>query len=559
MGKLGRRALVLLVAALSMLVFAACGDDDDDDGGGGGGGGAATKGGELNVAHTSFPDFLDPGLSYTVDGWEALHLAYTGLVTFANGNGDAGTEGAEVVPGLAEDMPEISDDGLSYKFTLRDGLKYSDGKPVKASDFKSSIERLLEQDSQGAGLGYTSIKGGADFLETKKGGVSGIVTDNAKRTIEITLAEPRGAFLYELAIPFASVVPGDTPAKNMTKSPPPGTGCYAIEDVNLNRSYELVRNKNFSPSLKGTAVDQCNADAIHVTIDPQTSSQVTKVLRGDLDFMVDNPPPDRVAELKGKYDDRFEQFPTNSTFYFFMDVEAPPFDNLKVRQAVNYAIDVNAINRAQGGVLSSAHTTLPPGVPGYDKSQDDLYPFDLEKAKSLIKEAGAEGEDVTVWSNPEPETQRTMEYYADTLNKIGLKAKIKNIPAEEYFVTIGTRKNKPQTGWANWFQDYPHPSDFIDILLNPDNVVDVGNNNYTYNANDKKLADMINDLNKEPELTDDVIKRWGEVDRYIQEQAYWGIYGNRKQSTFFSERMDFDSCKGEHAVWTHHWGMFCRK
>src|SRR5829696_2821514 len=247
MGKLGRRALVLLVAALSMLVFAACGDDDDDDGGGGGGGGAATKGGELNVAHTSFPDFLDPGLSYTVDGWEALHLAYTGLVTFANGNGDAGTEGAEVVPGLAEDMPEISDDGLSYKFTLRDGLKYSDGKPVKASDFKSSIERLLEQDSQGAGLGYTSIKGGADFLETKKGGVSGIVTDNAKRTIEITLAEPRGAFLYELAIPFASVVPGDTPAKNMTKSPPPGTGCYAIEDVNLNRSYELVRNKNFSP------------------------------------------------------------------------------------------------------------------------------------------------------------------------------------------------------------------------------------------------------------------------------------------------------------------------
>ena len=135
---------------------------------------------------------------------------------------------------------------------------------------------------------------------------------------------------------------------------------------------------------------------------------------------------------------------------------------------------MNAINRAQGGVLSPAHTTLPPGVPGYDDSQEDLYPFDLEKAKSLIQEAGAEGEEVTVWSNPEPETQRTMEYYADTLNQIGLNAEIRNIPAEEYFVTIGTRKNKPQTGWANWFQDYPHPSDFIDILLNPDNVVDVG-------------------------------------------------------------------------------------
>ena len=558
MGKLGRRALVLLVAALAMLAFASCGGDDDDDGGGGGGGGGG-KGGDLKITGTSYPDFLDPGLSYTVDGWEALHLAYTGLLTYATGDGTGGSDGAEVVPGLAEDMPKISKDGLTYDFTLRDGLKFSDGSPVKASDFKSSIERLLEQDSQGAGLGYTTIKGGAEFLESKKGGVPGIVTDDAKRTIKITLSEPRGAFLYELAIPFASVVPGDTPAKNMTKDPPPGTGCYMFKNVEINRSYELVRNPNFSPSLKGTAVDQCNPDSVSLTVDSQTSSQVTKIIRGDSDFMIDNPPPDRVAELKNKYKDRYEQFPTNSTFYFFMNVEAPPFDDLKVRQAVNYAIDVNAINRAQGGVLEAAHTTLPPGVPGYDDSQDDLYPFDLNKAKSLIKESGHEGDDVTVWSNPEPETQRTMEYYTDTLNQIGLNAKLKNIPAEEYFVTIGTRKNKPQTGWANWYQDYPHPADFIDILLNPDNVVAVGNNNYTYNANDKELAQEINDLNKEPELTDDVKKRWGEVDREIQEKAYWGIYGNRKQSTFFSERMDFDNCKGEHAVYTHHWGMFCTK
>ena len=164
MGKLGRRALVLLVAALSMLVIASCGGDDDDSGGSSGGGG--TKGGTLNIDHTSYPDFLDPGLSYTVDGWEALHLAYTGLVTFANGNGDAGTEGAKVIPGLAKDMPKISDDGLTYEFTLRDNLKFSDGTPVKASDFKHSIERLLEQDSQGAGLGYTTIKGGEEYLQS---------------------------------------------------------------------------------------------------------------------------------------------------------------------------------------------------------------------------------------------------------------------------------------------------------------------------------------------------------------------------------------------------------
>ena len=101
MGKLGMRALVLLVTALAMFAIAACGDDDDDGGGGGDAGGQT--GGTLNIAHTSYPDFLDPGLSYTVDGWEALHLAYTGLVTYSN---EEGAAGAEVVPGLAEELPD---------------------------------------------------------------------------------------------------------------------------------------------------------------------------------------------------------------------------------------------------------------------------------------------------------------------------------------------------------------------------------------------------------------------------------------------------------------------
>src|SRR5688572_18766993 len=113
MGMLSKRALALLVAALSAIAIAACGDDDDD-GGDAGAGGGGTTGGELNISHTSFPDFVDPGLSYTVDGWEVLHTAYTGLVTYATGDGNGGPEGAEVVPGLAEDLPEISEDGLTY-------------------------------------------------------------------------------------------------------------------------------------------------------------------------------------------------------------------------------------------------------------------------------------------------------------------------------------------------------------------------------------------------------------------------------------------------------------
>jgi peptide/nickel transport system substrate-binding protein len=549
-------ALVVLV--LAAFVVAACGDDNSSSGDKSSSGGAQTgakKGGTINIMGSSYPDFLDPALSYTVDGWEALSQAYPGLLTYPHKPGQAG---AEVVPGLAKDLPEVTTDGKTYTFQLRDGLKFSDGKPLKAGDFKASIERILAMDSQGAGLGFTNIVGAEDFLKTKKGGITGITADDATGEIVIKLVKPRGAFAYELSIPFAGIVPRDTPAKNQTKSPPPGAGRYMFQDVVVNRSYKLVANPNFSPALKGTAIDAGNADAFNVTIERSLPNQATKISQGTSDFMIDIPPADRIREIKTKYASRYHEFPTNSSFYFFLNSEVPPFNNVKARQAANYAVDVNAINRIQGGVLAPANTILPPGVPGH-KDWPDLYPFDLAKAKQLVQESGTAGAEVTVWGNPETPTKPTVEYWADTLNKIGYKAKVKIVPAETYFTSIGDRATKAQTGWANWFQDYPHPSDFIDILLNPDKVVATGNNNYSYNAADKELAQEINALNNEPELTDEVKNRWAEVDRKIQEKAYWAIYGNRKQSTFMSDKMDFEKCKGEHSVWTHDWAEFCLK
>ncbi len=542
-----------LAVAVISVVLAACGSSDK---GGSTSGGTGKAGGTINILGTSYPDFLDPALSYTVDGWEALSQVYPGLLTYEH---KPGLAGAKVVPGLAEALPTVSKDGKTWDFTLRKGLKFSDGTPVKASDFKASIERLLKMDSQGSGLGFTNIVGGAEYLKSKKGGVTGITADDAAGTIKIELVKPRGDFAYQLGLPFAGVVPASTPAENQTKNPPPGTGRYAFKDVVVNRSYKLVANPNFSESLKGTAIDAGKAAGFNVTIDKQLATQVTKITNNTADFMIDNPPADRVAAIKAKYGGkRFEQFPTNSSFYFFLNSEVPPFDDVLVRQAANYAVDVNAINRIQGGVLSPANTILPPGVPGF-KQAPDMYPFDLAKAKALIKQAGAEGKAVTVWGNDEEQTKNTVQYWADTLNQIGLKAKVKIVPAETYFTTIGDRKTGAQTGWANWFQDYPHPADFIDVLVNPEKVVATGNNNYSYNASDKELAARIDAAVAQPELTPAVIDQWTALDVEIQKKAYWAIYGNRKQSTFFSDRMDFQNCKGEHALWTHDWAEFCLK
>ena len=153
MEKLSRRTLALLVV-LSMFVMAACGDDDDG-GDGGGGGGEARQGGSITISQTSQPDYLDPALGYTVNSWEALWLAYTPPVTYKRAEG---TEGTELIPGVAEELPEVSEDGKTVTFTMRKGLKFSDGRPLKASDFEHTIKRVLNLES-GASAFYLVIEG----------------------------------------------------------------------------------------------------------------------------------------------------------------------------------------------------------------------------------------------------------------------------------------------------------------------------------------------------------------------------------------------------------------
>lgn len=541
--RLGLIAVVLLAAC------AGCGSDSGDSGEG-------KSGGRIRIAHGVYPDYLDPALSYTPDGWEAEALVYPGLLTFPHDK--SGPASAQVVPALAEALPTISDGGTTYRLRLRKQLRFSDGSPIHASDFKASIERILAMDSAGASLGYTNIAGAKRYLATKQGGISGIEVDDATREVAIHLARPRAQFLYELAIPFAGVVPADTPAKNQTDHPPPGAGRYRFVDVDPPHTYSLVRNERFSKGLEGTAVDAGHLDRIDAIVQNESNS-ATEIARGKLDFMVDNPPADRIAEISARYRDRYRQFPTNSTFYFFLNTEAPPFDKLAVRRAANYVVDPEAISRIQGGVISPAHTVLPPAVPGYPGGKP-LYPTNMDKARALIDKAGAKGAHVDVWTNELPAAKDTAAYYADQLKHAGLDAELKVISSNTYYDTLGTRSLHPQTGYANFYQDYPHPANFMDGLVDPDNVVATGNTNLAYNAGDRRLAKMISDLEEEPELTPDVLKRWGDVDRYVQRQALMAIYGNREQATFFSERMDFENCRGDdHAVYAHDWHEFCLK
>ena len=197
MVKLGRRAALLLGAALSLLVIGACGDDDEGDGGDG----AGATGGEITIG-TVGPDESDPVLFLSTQALQAFQLAYVPLVTYAHEGGNAGTE---IIPGLAVEVPEPTNDGKTYQFRLREGLRYSDGSAVKASDFENTIKRLLKLGSPWSGF-FTGIEGAAEFTDTGnfKADIPGIETNDRTGEITIRLTEPDTKVLFALAEPYAA-------------------------------------------------------------------------------------------------------------------------------------------------------------------------------------------------------------------------------------------------------------------------------------------------------------------------------------------------------------------
>jgi peptide/nickel transport system substrate-binding protein len=560
MGKLGRRALVLLVACLSLFVIAACGGDDEGDSGDGASG-EGKKGGSITISQTSQPDYMDPALTYTVNGIEPLWLVYMPLITYVR---EEGAAGSELIPGLAEDLPEVSEDGLTYKLKLRDGINYSDGTPVKAADFEHAIKRVLNLESGGSAF-YLGIEGAQEYVDAGKaeGDISGIETDDQTGDITITLTEPDGSFTHVLGMWFASLVPSDTPFKNMTKDPPPGVGPYMITESVPNRQFVMERSAEYDKNpLPG--VPSANIDKITTKIIKSAQRQAQDVISGKLDYMQDPPPADIKPEVKAKYSDRYREQTAASTYYFFMNTRVPPFDDPKVREAVNWGVDKPGLARIFAGEVQPGCSFLPPGLPGFDEALDvDDCPWgnpneppDLEKARALIQEAGVDGMDVTVYSNNDDPSDKVGEAYADMLTKMGFNATPKILDGGVYFQTIGNQKTKAQTGFANWFQDFPHPKNFF-FLVDGKSIQPTNNQNFG-NVDDPEITKGIADLNKVADVTE-AEEDWKDLNTKLVERAWIVPYGHRKLSTFFSERMDFENCSRFHAVYFNDYSSWCLK
>ena len=543
---------ILFLAVLAVMLFG-CGGDDDDGGGGG------KDGGSITISQSSQPDFMDPALSYTLGGWEPMWLVYTPLLTYKRAEGK---EGAELIPGVAEALPTVSRDGKTYELTMRSGLTYSDGTAAKASDFEHTIKRVLNLESGGSAF-FLGIAGAEEYVENRKpnADIHGIEADDETGEIAIRLTQPDGTFSNALAMTFAGLVPGDTPFENLTKEPPPGIGPYEITESVPNRKFVLEKNDRFN--LPG--IPKGNVEKITTVIVTSGPRQAQDVISGKLDFMHEPPPPDLKREIEAKYSDRYEEHVTNSTYYIFVNVRVPPFDDSDVRKAVSYGIDKPGLARLFGGGLTPGCSFLPPGIPGYDKAVDvedcpwgnPNKPPDLQEARRLIAAAGAEGANVTVWGDTRNPDDKIAQAYADTLNKMGLEARVKLLDFAVFNQAVGSSQTEAQTGVTSWAQDFPHPKNFM--FLVDGNAIQPTNNQNFGNVDDPEITSGIAELSKEPELTDEVADRWGELNEQVVAGAWIAPFGHATWATFMSERMDFENCSLFHPVYYNDYSSFCLK
>jgi peptide/nickel transport system substrate-binding protein len=560
-----RTAITAVTAVASVVALAACGSSSSSSNGQAGNQENQTgvrEGGTITIG-TVGPDSYDPQEYQTVQADSALHLVYSGLLAFKDATGQASTQ---LIPAMAESIPAPTNGGKTYVFQIRPNLHYSDGEPVKASDIVNMVKRNLFLGGPFSSF-YDDIVGATAYANAKKPNapLSGMIADDATGKLTINLTAPDTRVLYAFAIGEAGVGPASKAIfKNTTGHPFPGDGPYTLKVVNPSPTNgEFILTKN--PKFDIPTIAKGNVDQIDGMVSTNVNTMTEDVINGTYDYMTEDPVGDLLPQVESKYKDRFLIGPGYpNTYYFFMNATTPPFNKLAARQAVNYAIDSRALERIFGGRLHPTCNLLPPGMVGYKEISpcpwgDPNGPGNVAKATQLVKSAGLAGTPVTVWTNSKDPRPAIGAYLASLLNQIGFKASIKTLNQTVYFSTIGNPKTKAQIGFDDWFQDFPHPGDFIGNLLTTAAAKSVPSFNNGF-VSDPHIDQQVNALDAQQPSA--VASGWEALDAYINSpaHAYVAPYGNEEDTAFYSSRMNVAQCSGyPNLVHRVDWSLLCLK
>ena len=360
------------------------------------------RGGRLVVEDGGL-DSIDPALASQTNSDVLIGLAYDGLTAFRRVGGTAGTQ---IVPDLAAALPQPTANGTTYTFQLRPGIRYSNGRLVRAADFRRSLSRELEMHATAASP-LLDVDGARACLRDKRCDLSSGVIVNGASTLTFRLSAPDSRFPSELTWLFP--VPPGTPVHDVVTKPLPSTGPYAFENYVPGRLLTLVRNRYFHV-WSALARPDGYPDEIVYRILGNNKLVVHDVLSGKADLAFElGLSGARLQQLEAHHAPQLHLDPQYATTYVALNVGRPPFNDIRVRRALNYAVDRQRIATLGGSTLLARPTCqiVPPDVPGYrpycpytiapDATGDWKAP-DLGRARALIRASGTRGETVGVWS-----------------------------------------------------------------------------------------------------------------------------------------------------------------
>ena len=482
--------------------------------------GAAHRGGTLTVVAGHPLSLIDPANAYEPLSISMLSMTNDGLVAYQH---VSGAGGERLVPDLAVSLPHPTDGGRAYRFVLRRGIHYSTGAPVRVEDVRATFERLFKTPHSMSYL-YTGLVGaGACLQHPGTCDLSrGITTDARHSAVTFHLTAPDPDFPNKTAASYADILPAGTPARE-ARTPLPATGPYMISSYRRGHVLRLVRNRRFHEWSQAAQPDGY-PDAIVFRTDLTTNAAITAVERGDADDFGgrDLIPASRLPELITRYTGRTHIEPTTGLTLLSMNTRARPFNDVRVRRALNYALDRRALARVWGGRAVGAPTCqiLPANFPGYQR-YCPYHPPQLRTAQRLVDASGTRGSKVTVSAPPGMDLLPVARYAASVLRRLGYQASAKAL--KDFFPAIAESGRREQIGAAYWAPDYPAASDTFATLLSCKAFVPHSADNANWAEFCDPKIDALMGRASAAQLTDPEAanRLWALVDRRVVDAAPW--------------------------------------
>lgn len=485
------------------------------------------RGGSLRFATTDAVLTLDPAIAYDeVSFYIEQHLFDT-LVGYPPAGetsppAAAANPALQLVPQLAESW-QLSDDGLHLSFTLRPNLRYHDGTPIVAGDFKYALERVLTTaDSPFRGF-LGSLAGAAELIEGKATECSGLRAPD-DRHFEITLVKRDPTFLYILAMKLAAPQRKEhvERAGGQLRRQPLASGPYMLASWKEGQRLVMVRNPHHWDAQRGFL------DEISMLENVPHDVEFLMFERGELDTCFQPAAPDHLwLHQQTRWLPFIRRVTLMNVFGERMNVTRPPFNDVRVRRALNYAFDKRHTTKLLFGTATAAHGILPPGMMGRDEALEP-YPYDPARARALLAEAGyPDGFEVEYVTIPNDEPRKLAASLQADLAKVGVRLKIKVLSFTAYLSSVNTEKG-PAFSFTSWTQDYPDPGNFIDArfhssMISPE--ASVNDSFFTDPAVDALIDQARAETDREKRAA-----LYRQLDRMLHEAAPW-IWGYHRVAT----------------------------